>query len=165
MCKVVGYVEFTLDGVCKESVVDSHYILQPSGFFLGLTNTKIYHNTSTKLWQIWNSKDNSLAAFINQTTAFPLGLNKWHFLDMNCTDFEQPWRQLNLHLKVQRPGKFCCDDGACIESSLACDGNYHCDDDSDENNCKLVNPNKGYRKDLPPKRKEGDNVSIEIKSQ
>ena len=41
VCKVVGYVEFTLDGVCKHSVVDSHYILQPNGIFLGFTNTEI----------------------------------------------------------------------------------------------------------------------------
>ena len=159
VCKVLGHVEFTLDGVCKESFVDSHYVLQPNGVFLGFTNTQLSQNINNKHWEIWNRKNNSIAAYSNHTKEFPLGLHKWYFLDVSCTDINQSWRQLNLHLKVDRPGKFCCDDGACIDSSLACDGDYHCDDDSDEKNCKLVNPNQGYRKDVPPKKKEKNKVS------
>ena len=163
VCKVVGYVEFTLDGVCKQSVVDSHYILQPNGIFLGFTNTEIVQNNNSKHWEIWNRKNKTLIAN-SKTKEFPFGVNEWHILDVNCTDSGQPWRQLNLHLKVDRPGHFCCDDGACIDSSLACDGDYHCDDDSDEKHCKLVNLNKGYRNDTPPKRKEENKVSLLVKS-
>ena len=201
ICKVIGFVEFTLDGVCKESVVDSHYILTPNGiltgkgsmktkhviraskneckktyvleafyhFFkvsfdwtpaTGFSYTEIIYNENEHQWEIWNKKEGTLAAFTNETNTFPLGLQNWYFDDVPCQDNNKSWRELNLHLKATKPGKFCCDDGACMDSSLACDGDYHCDDGSDEieSNCKLITTNKGYRIAAPPKRKEKDKV-------
>ena len=43
ICKVIGFVEFILDGVCKESVVDSHYILTPNGNLIGKGSMKTRH--------------------------------------------------------------------------------------------------------------------------
>ena len=154
VCKVIGHVEFTLDGVCKHSVVDSHYILTPTGTLLGFSMTEIKYNTRSNLWEIWNNKEQNLAAFSNETNLFPIGIHKWYFNDVHCQDTNHTWRKLNLHLKAEKPGKFCCDDGSCMDASLACDGDYNCNDGSDERNCELVNKYKDYRKDRPPKQKE-----------
>ena len=63
---------------------------------------------------------------------------------------------------MKQPGTFCCDDGFCIESKLRCDSNNHCEDNSDENRCEIVQVPKTYNTEIPPSRKEtiGENVSF-----
>ena len=46
----------------------------------------------------------------------------------NGSDF----KNLHLHLKVEKPGKFCCNDGVCIDSKYVCDQVPHCGDGEDE---------------------------------
>ena len=47
-------------------------------------------------------------------------------------------KQLHLHQAVDQPGNFCCDDGKCIPSQFVCDSRNHCDDNSDEIQCKML---------------------------
>ena len=35
-------------------------------------------------------------------------------------------------MKVEQPGKFCCNDGFCLESKYVCDKLPHCEDGEDE---------------------------------
>ena len=51
---------------------------------------------------------------MNDTQDYPIGTQHWYFTDGKCTDPDEPWRKMNLHLAVQQPGHFCCDDGQCI---------------------------------------------------
>ena len=107
-------MSFTLHGVCLESQVDKYYVLLDSNELLGL-------------------------AFLEETDEyFPSGTHKWYFVDTACTDPGQDWRSLNLHLDVEKPGKFCCDDGACIKSELICNNFADCEDGSDERNCQFL---------------------------
>ena len=54
----------------------------------------------------------------------PLGLQKWKILDdANCTDLgkdgeRMTGKSINLHKYYEMPGKFCCNNGVCIESEL-----------------------------------------------
>ena len=54
----------------------------------------------------------------------PLGLQKWKILDdVNCTDLGRDGevmtgKSMNLHKYHELPGKFCCNDGICIDSEL-----------------------------------------------
>ena len=59
---------------------------------------------------------------------------------------------MHLHLKVQQPGKFCCNDGFCLESKYVCDKLPHCEDGEDEawDICGKVSKNDGYRDDQAP---------------
>ena len=132
-CKVTGFISFTLDGVCEESAVDSHYVLQPNGVILGYLRTEMIWNGTTKQWEIWNKEKRTLVATMNKTIGFPLGTFPWNITDVDCTDDGLITRRLNLHLQVDRPGKYCCGDGVCLDSKIVCDGNRNCDDGSDEN--------------------------------
>ena len=89
------------------------------------------------------------------------GTYSWTFHSSNCTDEGVSTRNLNLHRKVDRPGTFCCNNGKCIDSSLVCDGEEHCDDMSDENQCKLFQLEQGYRQAHPPKKSEYDNFILQ----
>ena len=37
LCKVTGFIPFTLTGICKQSIIDTHYVLHPNGVLEGYT--------------------------------------------------------------------------------------------------------------------------------
>ena len=99
-------------------------------------------------WEIVSTSDNVLQAFTtvldpNNDNDIPFGDNDWVFYDGSCFDGDTDWnaddanktRKLNFHLAVKRPGMFCCSDGQCLDSSVACNGIYECDMGSDESFC------------------------------
>ena len=61
---------------------------------------------------------------ISISNHLPLGLQKWKILDdVNCTDLGQDGevmigKNLSLHKYHELPGKFCCNNGVCIDSEL-----------------------------------------------
>ena len=153
VCKFKGYIQYTLDGVCKMSMLDSHFVLKPDGRILGLRITEMIWNTIENQWEIRNLFNHQTLAIMNSTSGFPFGTNKWYFVLEDCRDPSVDWRLLNFHLKVERPGMFCCEDGVCIDSELVCNGDWNCADKSDEQTCQLIVTDEHYRKEQPPKQK------------
>ena len=92
----------------------------------------------TTQWNIVNIFNQSeVVAYTEQLhqgkTGLPVGFHRWYFPTSACTDprdlgeEEVTYRTLNLQLDVEQPGNLCCDDGgACISSSLVCDGFPDC---------------------------------------
>ena len=76
-------------------------------------------------------------------------LSRWYFApDGSCTDPSVPWRQMALHSAVTTGGQFCCRNGQCLQSERRCDNSIDCVDQSDEDNCQLVQyPNFQYSAD------------------
>ena len=66
---------------------------------------------------------------------------------------------LNFHKYVAQPGNYCCNDGACFTSELACDGIRHCQSGEDEVNCTMIDIPEYYDKMDPPE-KVFANISI-----
>ena len=158
-CKIQLFTSFTLDGVCKESVVDSHYVLQSGGVLKGYLKTEMKWNGASNQWEIWNLEDKTLAATMNQTKGFPLGTYQWYILDTDCAD-DNKTRRLNLHYQVKRPGHFCCDNGICINSNFVCDGNINCEDGEDEFQCEIMRTSLSYDKSKPPNKKVDNKVYL-----
>ena len=73
---------------------------------------------------------------------------------------------LNLHLDVEKPGMFCCDDGTCITSSLVCNDFYDCEDRSDETNCTIMTLQEHhFNKNKPPVHfKDGKKDPLPVKA-
>ena len=154
LCPICKFTErhlrFHLAGVCKESPVDRYYLTTENFNLLGFLHTNILWSGRDNRWEIIDGETNNTLAFSNQSTTFPLGLNPWYFTE-NCTDPGRAWRSLNLHLDVEQPGMFCCDDGACILSSLVCNDFYDCDDRTDETNCTIMTfQEHHFHKNKPP---------------
>ena len=150
ICKVPLMNKYMLRGVCTGEtwLADIFYYLKQDKLFIGNIHTKIIWNSNR--WEIQTLKENKTVAFMNETSDYPFGLNKWYFEAFVCKDEGEEYRRLLLHLQVEQPGKFCCEDGNCIDSELVCDQNQHCNDNTDENNCNLVETNKFYNKRTAP---------------
>ena len=112
-----------LRGLCSHISADRFYYLAASqSEFLGHLNTKLAFSASRDRWELvemWEGRDT--LAFMLETAGnnnFPLGLHTWQFLHLNCSDpaTDLTQRSLSLHLDVEQPGHFCCDDGTCIDS-------------------------------------------------
>ena len=165
LCAVIKIKEsprFQMRGVCKDSDVDIFYnLLVQTGNdtimkaeLLGLKQTKMAWSREQKRWNIVNLVNRKLLAYTNSTRDFPFGLHRWFFIDTPCSDPDQPWRELNLQQAVKQPGRFCCEDGLCIDSEFKCDGNNHCLDSSDEKICQTVQVPQTYNIEIPPLRRE-----------
>ena len=163
---------FQLRGVCLNSGADAQYIFINSTFLLGYLNTEIVLLINETRWIIRNSTSKYVLATLNSTTAFPIGKNKWHFTSgINCTDANETYRTLFLHLDVAQPGHFCCDDGTCLDwESTVGDSVPQCAGGEDENPCpscglNFITPGVGTLPDQPYlERKEIDGVLRTVKT-
>ena len=147
ICRVKENTELHLQGICKSSYIDRFYVMQSPISLLGYIQTEMVWKEGSHRWEIRNMITNTTEAFTNSTSNFPIGKHLWYFLDKSdCNS-----TYLNLHLKIQQPGTFCCDDGFCIASELVCNNFENCKNREDEKNCrriKIVKPK--YRKENSP---------------
>ena len=136
-----------LRGICKKSNIDTFYYLMNNTMMIGPTRTKLIRNNER--WEIRNKQEEILG--IGDSKGLPLGTNPWSVF--GCSQEET---SLNLQAGVEEPGHFCCDDGACIDSSLVCDSRDHCEDGSDEARCDKVFLEDKYDKSIPPEVSENN---------
>ena len=147
ICRVPAMTAYQLQGVCVGSHMDRFYVLLSDKELLGYTQNKIVWKNSR--WEILNLITNTTEAFLKDTSDFPLGSKAWYYTEDNhCTP---TGLKLNLHLKVEIPGNFCCSDGNCLSSNWKCDGEKDCQDASDEENCKKIIVPPTYSKEVPPR--------------
>ena len=154
LCRVPEMAAFHLQGICATSYIDRFYVLQSNKQLLGFMQNLLAWSEDNSRWEISNPITNSLAAFMNSSSFFPFGAHPWYFTDNSgCSDPGKSWKSLNLHRKVEQPGKFCCDDGICVNSNWRCDGDIDCHDgtDSDERGCERVILSPTYNKQIPPR--------------
>ena len=149
--------KYQMRGVCQESGVDALYFLQVQGKreLIGFKQTTLIWSNKSNRWDIVNLMDKNVLAYTNSTEEFPFGTHHWFFTAGGCTDPGQSWRTINLQQVSQQPGQFCCDNGLCIVSEYRCDNKYHCQDESDEIGCSIVQVDaKRYNSQMPPYRIE-----------
>ena len=77
-----------------------------------------------------------------------------------CSDGEHYSKTLTFSFCTE--DEFTCRDGNCINMTLRCDGNKHCEDSSDEEDCNMIRPSVGYNKLIvpTPEHEDGLNVSL-----
>ena len=162
ICRVPLLKKYMLRGVCTDKtwLADTFYYLKQDKLFMGNMHSKI--TWSNTRWEIQRLSDSRPIAFMNETTNYPLGVHNWYFENSECYDEGKNWRKLILHQEVEQPGKFCCDDGVCIDSDLVCDENQHCDDNSDEKNCNMIELKDSYNSKRAPSKRIKKNKMIEF---
>ena len=159
VCQLSGQrPRLMLRGLCSHLTADRFYYMAAShSEFLGHLNTKLAFSPRRERWELvemWG--DQETLAFMLETGGnkkFPLGLQAWQFLHLNCSDSpgsNRTQRSLSFHLDVEQPGHFCCDDGTCIDSELVYDEFLDCSDSSDEENITFILLPETYNNLWPP---------------
>ena len=145
--------------------MDRYYVTADNFNLAGFLHTNIRWSGKHNRWEISDGDTLDTLAFCNQSTTFPLGVNPWYFTE-SCTDPGRAWRSLSLHLDVEKPGMFCCDDGTCITSSLVCNDFYDCEDRTDETNCTIMTLQEHhFNKNKPPVHfKDGKKDPLPVKA-
>ena len=118
--------QFQLRGVCPDSVIDFYYtLLNYNETFLrkellGFKQTKMVWSDIYNQWNIVNLVDGSTLAYTNSTKSFPFGSHQWFFTQTRCTEPGKSWKKLIMQQKSKRLGRFCCNDGVCMNSEYRC---------------------------------------------
>ena len=152
LCQVEVGTVFQFSGVCQEEDVDILYILEERTF-TGYGTSSLFYSPEQRRWELHNlGLNNTLVAVKAGSAEPPVGAGRWRFSNMSCNDGGgDNYRTLNLHLAVEETGKYCCQSGRCIDSSLVCDGVAHCEGGEEELDCAIIQDlDAAYRRDQAP---------------
>ena len=140
-----GPVRFQLRGADINTGEDTQFTLVNSSHMIG--NIKTFMREDMEGWAMIDRAGKVLS---RAGTSFPLGLESWVS--------DESDKKMLLHLYVEQPGHFCCDNGYCIDSQVRyhnlelvesvpqfrCDFKQHCLDNTDEKNCSLISGRESY---------------------
>lgn len=150
MCFLPTQLEWTLRGPCEEDTANYKFsLLHPAKgqvVFRGYYQYEIAEEGDAWVWR--NAlTDEVLGRLPHEAERWPMGRKNWTIEGEVC---ERSGVQQVLQLSSCTPGQFTCRDGSCIPRPLRCDRRPDCHDESDERECRLVQPPLGYHHSLPP---------------
>ena len=95
-----------------------------------------------------------------------LGSHFWEVHNDSEKCAEEGRRSYTTSLTLHACGlqQFACDNAFCIQMEKRCDGKVHCNDGSDEKDCRKLIIRQGYEKELTPLPEIGGNVSVKFSS-
>ena len=159
MCSLPKTPVFTFKGLCNK------WTLNHWNYYLAINQrNEIRHYESYHEFPIlyyddgkWQLKTKESKIELKGKN-YPVGRYDWDWYDTACgvTKFVKP-RTLTFS-NCNIASQFTCNDGQCIAMKRRCNNNDDChilnhnrEDNSDEENCSLIQVPKSYRKELPPK--------------
>ena len=143
-----------LRGLCPDLSFDRDYVytIDEDGLetYKGKEHSLIRYNRTTKLWHLFKPKDNStLITSPALFDSFMIGLQQVNFGAAQEDKCYKNMKTQNIKLTTCTQGSFTCNDGGCVPIERRCDQTPHCQDESDEMNCKLIIM-KNYNKNIAP---------------
>ena len=154
LCQFEQRPLLSLRGLCSFVEMDSKYLMDlrerkyEKYSLNGWELTNIIWSDSRNAWELLNSKNESLVAFTNETSDYPVGTQKWYFTNRRCHDEGQDYREMNLHACSE--DDVPCKDGNCISLEQTCNKVNDCEDGSDENKCSFIELDTFYNRQVPP---------------
>ena len=92
---------------------------------------------------------------------YPVGRLAWNMFDDTCEIDETRYLTLS---KCEFGQEYTCSSGHCIDIQKRCNRVKDCKDNSDEEDCHLIEIPNTYNKIGFPKRREGSNSSVTLKT-
>ena len=142
-------------GLCRMSMFNDVYMynIDSKGeiIYLGEQTSRIYYDKIDKMW-VWLDKKskNSRATSSSTYSSLLIGVHEVDFgkVEEDACQADGVVRRLKFTTCI--PGEFTCNDGQCVGIEKRCDQTSHCNDQSDEENCKIIHMEKRYNKKIPP---------------
>ena len=118
---------------------------------LGIKTSIIQYVEATSSWQIEEVSFNTTAMSAASYSSFALGSQNWTISNDNktCSTRGESYSKL-LKLTGCMKGEFTCNNGQCIKMDERCDQIMDCNDESDEENCRLIVFKNNYNNKVPP---------------
>ena len=172
ICDFKEKVKVRMKGLCKESKVDTEYLLlgyevlkKGGGHqrkFGGSTGWVLAHKKEEDVWQLQHDHYPHLSLTMEDKDSLPVGLHSWIAANDTCSLGQTV--SVQLQLSACQPDQFTCRNGKCVGMESRCDNievafhshlfdiNFQdCDDSSDEKNCRTVSfDGEKYLKNKPP---------------
>ncbi|XP_069995299.1 uncharacterized protein [Penaeus vannamei] len=153
-CQFTKLTEVKVLGLCKNSVLDLHYVLagDKNGYphFTGSRRSHIFwspENQTYVMQSLWNNQSYGVMKKRGGGTPLPIGTHTWSFSSALCSGRPS---SLRLTLSACSSGYFTCGDGSCVAFNERCDRRTNCKDYSDEEDCSVLQITDGYRPEIPP---------------
>ncbi|XP_027209747.2 uncharacterized protein [Penaeus vannamei] len=91
---------------------------------------------------------------------YPIGKHQWTLASPIC---DQPvGSELVISLSTCETGEYMCDSGQCIDVDARCDAKDDCDDQTDEDDCSVLDVPENYRNFKPPKSVENPVTALPL---
>ena len=118
---------------------------------LGIKTSIIKYVEATSSWKIEEVSFNTTAMSAASYSSFALGSQTWTISNDNktCSTRGESYSKL-LKLTGCMKGEFTCNNGQCIKMEERCDQIMDCNDESDEENCRLIVFKNNYNNKVPP---------------
>ncbi|XP_023325929.1 uncharacterized protein LOC111699471 isoform X1 [Eurytemora carolleeae] len=158
ICQMEGPIlKINVRGLCEQSTYDRWYMynigLDGLPFLRGMLTSTITFNVEQDRWEWFDRKKEGHQATISNTlNSLILGTQKVDFSqssDEKCSKKgENPVKKITF--SVCEPGEFTCTNSQCIDMEERCDQTSNCVDESDEENCRMINVKSNYNKKISP---------------
>ena len=175
ICILDSTQTFRINGLCKNSILDDHYVIQKinaSTVLFGDKSVTIQFDDMGSQWIAFDKKGTLLAAIKATKSSLLLGTHDWTIYN-DTLDCQLMYKRNNYTLPLNlnpcnNGDEFTCDNGACIHLDKKCDGVSDCEDRSDESQCAKIQMDQTYSKKISPPGQNGEsefaviNITLDI---
>ena len=111
--------------------------------YLGDQTSLIFYNKTTLSWVLYDRRDSSAKAVSKALeTSLLIGRHTFDFggVPNDICTANSVSKKLRVKLTSCQEGEFTCSDGQCVTMKQRCDQIVQCRDESDEDDCRCLNP-------------------------
>lgn len=157
LCEVPSPVrKMVVRGLCVLSMFDKvyYYVINDDGqpMYIGSRTSVLFYDKEKLSWVWYDRKSsNSVATSISPEASLLIGVHNVDFsgvIDDKC--YTGGSKEKKIKLTTCSYGEFTCNDGQCIDIEQRCDQTSNCNDESDEDDCKMIFMKDNYNKKIPP---------------
>ena len=142
-------------GLCPMSIFNNVYMYnidrQGDILYLGERTSIIAYDKQAKHWVWYDKKNNmSVATSASPFTSLLIGVHVVDFRGVVDDACQENGIVRKLKFTTCIPGQFTCNDGQCVGIEKRCDQTTHCKDQSDEENCQIIQMKSSYNEKIAP---------------
>ena len=136
--------------ICRKTSESASSSSSKPTFIDGSTSI-IAYDKQAKHWVRYDKKNNmSVATSASPYASLLIGVHVVDFRGVVDDACQENGIVRKLKFTTCIPGQFTCNDGQCVGIEKRCDQTTHCKDQSDEENCHIIQMKSSYNEKIAP---------------